>query len=266
MKLKHSLNALLLIVAFITPLLLKASPLFRIGENSSVSWNQAITDGSIQAAPDALSGGAAQQFYANQIGINGVTNIVAANDTQITAFGPVSDGSTEHDSLVMSWDLNNNFQPNDLVVAAWDYVYGVDPDLTGTKVHFSAFPPPGVWDLSLELFDIFGNTRGWFAFAPVNAWANYWIDPSIIGIQGPFGAFHQDPGFDLTQVISIRLNESSMGGTSFIDIDPTTGINNPWNAWNHLSVIPTPPLFWVLASGLMAFFFFVKRGNFNTSL
>jgi hypothetical protein len=263
MKCEHKIIALLLSTVFIAPNLLHASPIFSIGEGSSTSWDQAISDGNIKAVDDALDGGAAQQFYSSQIGINGITDIVTATNATIAAAGLVSDGLTtpDHDALVMSWDNNNSFLPTDLVVTAWEYVYDVDPDLTGTRVHFSAYAPTGVWDLSLELFDIFGNSRGWFAANPAAVWTNYWINPATAGIQGPFNAFHEDPGFDLTQVVSIRLNESSMGGTAFIDVDPITGFNNPWNAWNHLSVtaIPLPPAIWMFGTGLVGLLGIAKR-------
>ena len=166
MKRISKVIAVIFTIAYLIPNLAHASPIFSIGEGGDKDWNQAVSDGDIAAAANALSGEAAQGFYADQIGIMGVTNIVAAIDTQIVAAGSISDGITSHDALLMSWDGSDAFNPTDLVVAAWDYVYGVDPDLTGTMIHFSARAPTGIWDLSLELFDIFGNSRGWFAATP----------------------------------------------------------------------------------------------------
>jgi hypothetical protein len=210
---------------------------FFIGEGGQISWADALQAGKITPASNPLSGFAAQQFYASQIGQMGVTDVLPATGVRLTATGPLTVGNETHDSMVMSWEASA--AQTNLDVAAWDFHYGVDPDLTNSMIHFSIFPPPGVWDVSLELFDINGNSRGWFVGNPPGGWGTFWIDPNG-GLQAPFGVYINQAGFDITQVTTIRLNESSMGGTAFTLVDPTTGLPNPWNAWNHLRVTQVP--------------------------
>jgi len=127
-----------------------------------------------------------------------------------------------------------------LAVAGWEYVYGVDPDLTGTLIDFSVFAPPGIWDVMLVLEDINMNKRRWLYSAPVPGWGNFTINPALAAGQGPFGVFLDDPGFDVTMVTQIELYEA---GNSVAFPFPGTGappVN--WNAWNHLQVsfVPEP--------------------------
>jgi hypothetical protein len=241
-----------------TPTVYAQDAPFSIGEGGQISWSDALQRGKITPASNPLSGFAAQQFYEMQIGQMGITEVVPASNVRLTATGPITVGNETHDSLVMSWDASA--AQTTLDVAAWDFHYGVDPDLTNSMIHFSLFPPPGVWDVSLELFDINGNSRGWFIIGPPAAWANVWLDPTM-GTQGPFNVFIDQPGFDITQVIAIRLNESSMGGQAFTIVDPTTGLPNPWNAWNHLSVtqVPEPGSVALLVGGALALSLCARR-------
>lgn len=239
----------------------KASPLFSIGEGGDKTWTQAMTDGNVVPVTPGGSVGpgsgltyVAEQFYNDQTAGNFVQSEVT-----LTPDISISDGSESHQSLVMSWNLPTD-DPTTLGVAAWDYVYDVDPDLTRTMIHFSILPPPGVWDFSLELIDAAGRTRGWFASgAPLPAWATYWIRPDIAAVQGPFNAFHNQPGFDITTVVAIRLDEAGMASMPF-PVDPTLN-GTAWNAWNHLSVtsIPEPSSVFLLATGALGLMVYARR-------
>jgi len=199
-----------------------------------------MNDGNVQVAPDPLAGGAAVTFYAGQIGesMGGpeVAEVQAADDVELTPDVPVS-GSATFDALVMSWRNTNTNDPTILNVAAWEYVYDIDPDLTGTLITFSLLAPAGVWDFSLELIDVNGNSRGWFGVPPNTSWGVFSIDPSSAVAQVPFSVVITSGVFDITHVTTIRLNESSQGGIAFIDNPAQEGDSTtPWNAWNSLSV------------------------------
>ena len=217
----------------------QALPLFSI---EAGGWADEINAGRVQVAADPLSG-AAGIFYNSTIGQNmfgvPVAAVQAALNVQLTPDFAISDGNKQEDALVMSWD--NNPGDDVLNVAGWEYVYDVDPDLTGTRIRFSLLAPVGIWDFSLELFDIFGNSVGWFGVPPSTIWGNFLIDPGLFAPQGPFTAFVTSGPFDITQVVRIRLSESSQGGVTFIDNPALVGQSiTPWNAWNSLAVVPVP--------------------------
>ena len=251
---------------------LHASPFVSIGEGGDQNWTAAMPN--IQPATSLSY--AANEFYNTQIGEEIGTTGQFVTDIEVVLpnlqpFNPVNDGNEDHDSLVMSWD-DGEFGDTTLVVAAWEYVYPADPDLSGLMVHFSAWAPTGVWDLSLELIDVNGFSRGWFQGHPGNLWTNYWLNVDINPLleagnpQGPFNAFIETPGFDLTQVVSIRLNESSINnpGMAFIDVDPTTGFVGPFNAWNHLIVAaptPEPSTIGLALLGLFSLGFALRRAR-----
>lgn len=218
---------------------------------SSTSWRQAIAAGNIvpSANGDPLTD-AARDFYVRQ---NVSLQVVAA--TLTPDFDGVSDpqANTVDDTLVMSWDLPTN---NDLAIAWWDYRFDpinntpVNMGTGSSMIHFSVYPPRGVWDLSLELIDVNGLSRGWFRFGPANLWDTFWIRPNL-GLQGPFSSYWTDPLFDITQVLAVRFNESGMQSQPF-PIDPT-GQGPAWNAWNSLTIeVPEPTALALMGLSLAA--------------
>jgi len=243
----------------------QASPLFSIGEGG-IPWNAALTGplpgGAQIRAVDPNDGdqltGAALAFYESQ---SSPFQLVQSN---IAAAGPVNLNGEEHDALLMEWDpADMNAPPQNLNIAAWEYVYGVDPDLSNALIHFSVgvpgpvdpvLPPP-IWDVSLELIDANGGSAGWFWPGPVPGWSEHWINPEFAGDQGPF-LYFEDPvlGFDITQVIAIRLDEAGTTVT-FPPVPPPGGLWD-WNVWNHLSVkpapLPEPATFALAGLGLLA--------------
>lgn len=224
----------------------QASPIFSIGDGMPVSWDEAINAGNVVPVTSGELTGAAQQFYDDQVGAGNY----ALAPTQLS-IAPVSDGNINPESLVMTWD----HPAGDLLgVASWDYVYDVDPDLRGTYLHFSIFAPVGVWDISLELIDIAGNSRGWFLSNPLHdVWQKFWLKAGLVGDQQGF-RFFETPGFDITQVVAVRLNESGISSMPFVLPPPGSAISGiPWNAWNHLKVtIPVPGSLYLLLAGLGA--------------
>jgi hypothetical protein len=239
-----------------------ASPLFAVGEGSSVSWTDAIQSGNvIPVRPaDGLTN-AAQQFYAQQVASDPDLTNFQLVQSALTPDILVEDGTGEmHQSLVMTWD---NDAPADVLnIAAWEYVYDVDPDLTKTTIDFTLYPPPGIWDVSLELIDSNGFSRGWFDSGPANFWGAAWVRPDLASAQG-FDFFWNDPGFDITQVVAIRLDEAGMGGPVF----PAPPVGAPpipgWNAWDSLQVkpVPEPAAITLLAISVAAAGFTGLRGR-----
>ncbi len=227
----------------------QALPTFRVGEGG-VPWNIAgpgtLPGGAQIRAVQAADGltGAAQEFYTQQ---GSPFELV---DSNIEAIGPVTLNGQTHDALLMEWNpANMSAPPENLNIAAWEYVYGVDPDLRGTTIHFSVgvpgFPPgtppplPPIWDISLELIDANGGSAGWFLPSPVFGWTDYWIDPDNPMNQSGF-LYFEDPtlGFDLSQVVAIRLDEA--GTTTMFPVNPGGTAFWDWNVWNHLEVESDP--------------------------
>ncbi len=217
-------------------------PEVRIGEDG-MPWAEAIKSGMIRpVGPKGVLTSAAEQFYRDQVKLDPNVSEFALVDIELTPDVPrVPDRSGEsHTAMIMSWPDFARFDPSFLGIGAWDLVYDPGVSLKGMKIHFSILPVD-VWDVSLELIDVNGNSRGWFIYGPAPFWANAWIDPSIQAVQPPFTNYFGDPGFDISQVVTIRLDESWMGNSLSTDVDPTTGEFNPWNAWDHLRVEPIPP-------------------------
>ena len=229
-----------------------ASPFFSIGEGTQTSWGQAISSGNVRSVQAGDITWAAEQFYGTQ----GPYQLLGS---QLTPDLFVADGNNEvHQSLVMSWDAVQD--PNVLSIAAWEYVYDQDPDLTGLILDFSIFAPIGIWDLSVELIDINNNSRGWFSSGVPNTWGTHSINPGI-GSQGIFNAYYSQPGFDLSKVVAIRFDEAGMWSPSF----PTAPVGAPpglmWNAWNHVQVTPEPSTLLLIGFGLMGLTWVVRRKN-----
>ncbi len=193
-------------------------------------------DGMTQAEAD---------FYAQEAANGGHAGF-GMRDAYLTPDVNVSDGFQTHQSLVMAWSTEGNAGNDVGDVAAWEYHYGIDPDLTGLFLDFSLFAPNGVWDVSVELIDINGRTKAWFLPGPAPNWANVTLNlSSNAAMQGGF-LLMLDPLFDITMVTAIRFDESGIWSMPFpltpagIALPPG-GPNGPgWNAWNHVRIIPEP--------------------------
>lgn len=214
------------------------SPLFHLGEGGDPWFNSAagtIEPVSASDAADALS-----DLFDLQT--NQPDSVVGRQASLSDGLVVTDDAGAAHDALVMSWEpsdaLGNDPDGMHLSVAGFRFTYAQDPDLTGLKIHFSILPPPGIWDFALILTDSSNRNRKWMDFGPPNVWGDRWIMADLPTPQ-TFDLFTQDPGFDITQVISISLYEA---GTTVVATNPDgtvpPGFN--WNAWNHLSVMPEP--------------------------
>jgi len=231
---------------FLGASLAPASPFFAIGEGTDTPWSAALSSGMIRPVvpgQDQFTG-AAMMFYNENIG----QGEFAMVDAILTPDIMTDLGGETHESLVMQWNPDASVPVS---VAAWQFDYGQDPDLSGASIHFSLGVPgqpngaPAIWDVSIELIDEAGNSRGWFMPDPPVGWNEFWLDVD----QGPQGGwqFFQDPDFDISSVVSIRLDEAG----AMVEFPAPPPGTNPdiwdWNAWNHLSVVPSPG-----AAGLLA--------------
>lgn len=227
-----------------------ASPLFSIGEGTGTSWDQAIANGNVR--PVTASQGlteAAVRFYTDSTQASAEFDSFALVDASLAPDLNIQDtAGEEHQSLVMSW--NNGSSDTELPIAAWEYVYDQDPDLRKTLIEFSLFAPPGIWDVSLELIDDQGRSRGWFLSMPPSTWQVLQIDPNLLAPQS-FQFFFDQPGFDIRRVVAIRLDEAGNAVTLPVP-GGLPGTN--WNAWNHLRVIDVtePTSLLLMVAGMFA--------------
>jgi hypothetical protein len=243
----HLQNAVVCLALLAFAFLAKAhaSPLFSIGEGSGTSWSDAIKAGNV--VPVLAADGMTKlesDFYANEALVNGHDGF-QMRDAFLTPDLNVSDGFDTHQAMVMAWQqLGTNDPGNDFGdVAAWEYVYDIDPDLTGLFLSFSLLAN-NVWDVSVELIDNLGRTKGWIRPGPPPNWQNALIDlSSNAANQGGFLLMPITPGFDITMVTTIRFDESGIWSMPFAA--PPAGTVFPpgpvgWNAWNHVAIIPEP--------------------------
>lgn len=215
-----------------------ATPIVRMGENRPLTWPGTNSGGFITPVSAPLSG-PTNTFYQNQILANGLPNYV--QQVPVLTFGVnVTDGSTTHDSLVMSW--NNDGNPNTLNVASWEFAYNADPDLNNLDLNFEELAPSGIFALGVELIDTSGRSKGWYRSHPLPQ-PSHWDETYRLsvsgGLQGPFTDLFVDPGFDITQVLRIRMNQSSLGRDPITPPDPT-GNGAAWGAWSYVDVVPEP--------------------------
>lgn len=209
-------------------------PKLCIGEGCATSWSDALASGLLLPASGLTD--TERRFAASQ-GMNPVHRLAQLFPDVMVA----DEAGEEHQSLVMAWDTTGTDPASDLVFTAWEYNYPTDPDLTDMRIELSLFPPRGIWDASFSIRDAMGRWRSWFIIGPVPTWASLWLDPAIAATQGPFNAFFEDAGFDLTMVTGFRFDEAGMFSMTF-PVGPVPGVGGPviWNAWNHFIVTPAP--------------------------
>jgi hypothetical protein len=221
-----------------------ASPLFSLDTYSE--WDAAV---GTTVAP-VTEPYAALAAY----GTEGVDYVYAA--PQITAMTALDSGLS--DGLLMTWG-DTGADPTIPQVAAWEYTYDIDPDLTGTLLQLNVTPPTGILAVSLTLNDQLGGWASWtWNVNPVlipNAPNPIIIDPTLMGPQAGSATFLQTAAFDVTKVISIQADELAVGingWTSFPPGPPTTG-TQPWNYWSTLTVVtPEPGTVCLLGLGALA--------------
>lgn len=219
-------------------------PRLCIGEGCATSWTDAINAGLLLPATE-LTG--TERRFAIASGMNPLFRAPMLYPDIMVA----DESGQAHQSLVMGWDTTATDEMDDLVFSAFELNYPTDPDLTGMRIELSLFPPRGIWDASFSIRDAMGRWRSWFIIGPVPGWTSLWLNPAIAGTQGPFNAFFEDPGFDLTMVTGFRFDEAGMFSLTF-PIGPVPGLGGQviWNAWNHFRVVPAPPVLALFGLGV----------------
>ncbi|MBI9018895.1 MAG: hypothetical protein JEZ07_16715 [Phycisphaerae bacterium] len=153
--------------------------------------------------------------------------------------------------LIMAWG-GPDVLPDFTATAGWDFVYGIDPDLSNCTISLIVHPPPAIVNVSFGLKDINGAQVSW-------SWTNPADIPSsppsttitintndipTMGMTAPnpsASGYAITPGFDITQVVSFFINETfhSTPGT-FPTPPPGAGSTTKlyWNAWDEFKVVP----------------------------
>jgi hypothetical protein len=140
--------------------------------------------------------------------------------------------------LVMSW--GSPADDGQEIIAAWEYVYDDDPDLTNYLIHLCVFPPCNVINtISFGLKDINGNIKSWdwavwpWGIVPCDTQVCFTINP--VQGAGQWGAtsYYMDAAFDLTKVQWLIFDENGVWVDS-LQADPAGFGQNAWNYWKEI--------------------------------
>jgi len=252
---KRFLIALVLGGYFFLTSFANASPLFSL--DTQADWQNALNSGQVS---EVVSSYPALAHY----GTEGIDYAVAT--PTLSALNNAQSGLG--DGLQMEWGNDEN----DIAqVAAWEYVYDADPDLSGTILSLIVTPPasvpPVIQSVSLTLTDTLGNWMSWFwdvvpplpgpTGVAMGASTKITIDPTLHAMQSNSSAF-VDGGFNHTIAISIIADELAVnpgpGGANwnFFPSAPLSTGPPVWNYWSSLSVtpVPVPATVWLFGSAL----------------
>ena len=155
--------------------------------------------------------------------------------------------------LIMSWGEEGMDEGS--YSSAYEFVYGTDPDLTNSTITLSVHPPATIIMVSFALKDINGAQCSWTWYVPANIASSPPGPPTTITINTndipslgvnssvpACSAFSYNPGFDMTQVVSLLIGET-FHNTPGINPPPPPGqtLNFYWNAWDSVSIQQNSP-------------------------
>ena len=211
-----------------------ATPIIGVGNAQKQSWQQGINNGSVVPTTKPLTT-PAQKFLQQQVN----NQNLAGFQQLVPVLKPVTitlRNGQKRTVLVNSWVPA---KPSTLNVTGTSYMYHADPNLTNFEISDDAFSPRGISDLGVELIDTNGNAAGWFTSAPeLRRPDDYTLNVEEDKSQGQFNFFSEDPGFSLTDVIEVRLEQASVTGAAFPP-DPD-GSTDAWDAYDSLDAVPEP--------------------------
>jgi hypothetical protein len=146
--------------------------------------------------------------------------------------------------LVMAW--GSSADDGQEIIAAWQYEYPQDPDLTGALIHLCVFPPCSVIQtISFGLKDINGKVKSWDwcvdnnpavpPCVPCDTQICFWINASGGAGQAGATSYWIDVGFDITKVQWLVFDENAIWVDS-LQPDPAGFGQNAWNYWKEIWV------------------------------
>ena len=158
-------------------------------------------------------------------------------------------GYPDDAGLIMTWG-NESTPPGQGFAAGWHFTYGEDPDLSNCTITLTVHPPPAITNVSFALQDINNVQCSWsWTCGPVppndipSSPPSTTITINTNNLNAPVpmaGAIAIGAGFDITQVVSIVINEtfhSQPGVFNAPPPGPGSGINFFWNAWQDFKVV-----------------------------
>lgn len=259
---RRTLTAILIVLLAVPTGMAMATPYFRI--DTKLDWDTANASGRIQAVPAGTFEGMVLGDPAWPPEYQGATFFTP----ELYVMDSGLDGEP---GLVMAWGPPAQLPADTRMAAAWDFVYDLDPSLSGAIIEFSIFPPVVSTLFSLNLIDGNNNYREWIWHAggpgelPAFQWSDLQIDPVTGWSNWPtfVPVFTHDPDpafpFDLSSITILRFDENITGGFSNFfppPEGPGAGGVQPfwvWNAWDHVAVteVPEPTTMLLLGGGLL---------------
>jgi hypothetical protein len=260
MKKLRAKIALLVVVGLLCVCLGTATATPYFGINTAAEWQQALNTGKIKAVPAATF-----RAMVDPTNTNSPWPAEYKNAEFFTPTLYVYDNYEGEAGLVMTWG-NPTLPPETRQAAAWDYEYTLDPNLNGTTIELSIFPPVPSTLVSLNIIDANGNYREWIWHAgnPGELIPGRWNTLVLNPVSGasnflttggsPFiGPDPSNPHFDLSTVKFLRFNENI--SAAFPNWPPgPAGVPAGWmwNMWDHVEVTPEPGTMVLLGGGLLA--------------
>jgi hypothetical protein len=230
-----------------------ASPLFSI--DTSDDWEANLAQGTVK--PVTSNYDAAIEVYNNIYGLDYLYTPpeIPTGGLYVYEGDGIPGSGTEDAGLVMTWGDPAPADPTMPQLAAWEYVYDLDPNLIGTTLKLTVTPPAGIWAVSLTLNDaaLGWNTWDWVVAGsplpiinpgaiplPVNVPTTITINPVIAANQSGSNVFASG-GFNPAIATTIQADELASGPGSgawaTFPTVPVIGGQQPWNYWSALSVI-----------------------------
>ena len=262
MKMKKRFKLMVLLLCFSVSTAI-GSALFSI--NSGMEWQEALDNGQVQPVmPHEWDEYMAQwkefllegepypenEFMQAELYVHsGASSDVGGNGQTLPSPG---------DALVMSWG-DESIKEGSLS-SAWQYNYGVDPDLSNCTITITVLAPQfsnvtgsQINVVSFGMKDVNGNVRAWYwnvgpaaSTAPIK-WGvptTITINTAVPGVTAAnpvASSYMSSAAFDITQVLVFIVDENAnwIGGSA--NVPPPGTVNpKPWNLWSNLSVTKHP--------------------------